>query len=280
MLYLVATPIGNLGDITSRAVNVLRSVDVIAAEDTRVTRKLLSHLGIRTPLVSYHEHSGPAATGALVRRMAAQGQSVALVTDAGTPGISDPGADLVAEAISSGVTVTPIPGPTACIAALTASGLPTARFVFEGFLPRTRSTRIKKLNQLKHEERTVIFYESPQRIGATIGEISAVFGCDRAACVGRELTKLFEEFRRGTLGGLAEHFESEKTRGECVLVVSGATPEETRRIQNAAIAAINTECDAAEPLPRGRDLIRLLAEEIGVPRRDLYQMVLDLKKAR
>ena len=279
MLYLVATPIGNLGDISARAIEILRTADVIAAEDTRVTRKLLSHFGIKTPLISYHEHSGPAATEALVRRLAEHGHSVALVTDAGTPAISDPGAHLVAGAINAGVHVTPVPGPAALIAGLVGSGLPSSRFVFEGFLPRTKSSRLKRLDSMKSEERTVIFYESPQRIGATLGEIAVKFGADRRACVCRELTKLFEEFRRGTLGELALFYSAEKTRGECVIVVEGAA-------QNSNPATVSLQSNAALLWSEGgadirtTDLIRMLAESIGVPRREVYQMVLDLKKSR
>ena len=271
MLYLVATPIGNLADISARALDTLRSVDVIAAEDTRVTRKLLSRYDIKTQLISYHEHSGPAATDAIVRRMTESGQRVALVTDAGTPGISDPGRDLVAAAIEANVPIVPIPGPTAFTPALTASGLPTARFLFEGFLPRTKSTRMKKLAALAFEERTLIFYESPQRMGDTIAEVAKAMGGERRACVARELTKVFEEFRRGTLAELAAFYAQEKTRGECVLVVGGRDPSE-------AAAPAMDEPDS-EPA-RGKKLIRRLAAELGIPRRDVYDMVLELKKRR
>ena len=273
MLYLVATPIGNLGDITARALDVLRTVDVIAAEDTRVTRKLLSHYAIKTHLISYHEHSGAAAIDAIVRRMTESGQSVALVTDAGTPAISDPGYDLVSAALDAGAAVTPIPGPAAFVAALVGSGLPTARFLFEGFLPRTKSTRLQKLSSLKSEVRTLIFYESPHRIGATLREIADVLGGDRRACVARELTKMFEEFRRATLAELAAHYSGEKTRGECVLVVAGLEPGKVQ----AGLPAVDSG-DGLESEPaRGKDLIKQLADDLGVPKRDVYQMVLELK---
>lgn len=221
MLYLVATPIGNLEDITLRALRVLREARVIAAEDTRQTRKLLSHYEIKTPLIAYHEHSGPAATAALVRRMTEDDQQVALVTDAGTPGISDPGHDLVVACIEAGVPVVPIPGASAVLCAVVASGLPSARFVFEGFLPRTKSSRTVKLKALASEPRTLIFYESPQRVAETLGEMAAVLGGAREACVARELTKLYEEFRRGTLENLAAHYAAAAPRGECVLVAAG-----------------------------------------------------------
>ncbi len=268
-LYLVATPVGNLGDISVRALEILKSVDVIAAEDTRHTRKLSSHFGIKTQLISYHEHSGPAATDAIVRRMVERGESVALVTDAGTPGISDPGVDLVRAAIDANVTVVPIPGPVAAILALIGSGLPSARFLFEGFLPRTRSTRLQRLNALKAQERTLIFYESPQRVGATLAEMANVFGETRAACVARELTKLHEEFRRGTLSELADFYAADETRGECVIVVGGFDADD-------APAVVVVDDGEAEPA-HGKDLIRQLAEELGVGRRDLYQLVLGLK---
>ncbi len=279
MLYLVATPIGNLGDISARALETLRSASVIAAEDTRVTRKLLSHYDIKVQLISYHEHSGQAATEALVRCMTELGQSVALVTDAGTPGISDPGVDLVAAAIAAGVFVVPIPGPAAFVAALVASGLPPARFVFEGFLPRTRSTRLQRLEALKSEQRTLIFYEAPQRVGATLAEMAQVFSSERQACLAREITKKFEEFQRGTLNDLAALYASDAPRGECVIVIGGAgeaTPEhmppdmEDEDDRGGVLASDTPEL-------RGKALIRQLAAEIGIPRRDLYQLVAKLK---
>jgi 16S rRNA (cytidine1402-2'-O)-methyltransferase len=279
MLYLVATPIGNLGDITARALDTLRAANVIAAEDTRVTRKLLSHFQIKTPLISYHEHSGPAATYALVRRMVENGDAVALVTDAGTPGISDPGAELVAASIAAGVNVVPIPGPAAFVSALVASGLPSARFLFEGFLPRTRSTRLQRLSALKLEPRTVIFYESPHRVGATVKEIAQVFGAERRGCVAREITKLFEEFRRGRLGELADYYSGQTVRGECVVIVEGATEQDISDHAAASFDLSHGECASeSETSPaHGKDLIRLLAVEIGIPRRELYQLVLQLK---
>lgn len=277
MLYVVSTPIGNLGDISSRALETLRAVDIIAAEDTRVTRKLLSHFAVRTPQVSYHGHSGPEVAPGLIRRMQA-GQSVALVTDAGTPAISDPGTELVAAAIAADIRVVPIPGASAAITALVGSGLPTSRFVFEGFLPRTKGSRLSKLAALAAETRTVVLYESAQRIAGTLAEASAAFGADRAACLAREITKKFEEFRRGTLGDLAAHYASQKTRGECALVVSGAPAGSHRGDISRAASSLASDGDEASDVPRGRDLVRLLAQEIGVSRRDLYQLVLQLKR--
>jgi 16S rRNA (cytidine1402-2'-O)-methyltransferase len=269
VLYLVATPIGNLGDISPRALETLRSVNLIAAEDTRVTRKLTSHFEIKTRMIPYHEHSGPAAVDALVRRMTENAESIALVTDAGTPGISDPGVDLVQASIAAGVTVVPIPGPAALIAALTASGLPCARFVFEGFLPRTKSSRLAKLNALVYEERTVILYESPPRLAATLGEIKAIFGADRKACVARELTKKFEEFRRGALSELVAHYESNQVRGECVIVIEGAGKN------SQAPKASMPDVDTASLW--GTELMKRLAGEIDIPYKDLYKLVAEVK---
>ncbi|HEX5324501.1 MAG TPA: 16S rRNA (cytidine(1402)-2'-O)-methyltransferase [Capsulimonadaceae bacterium] len=270
MLYLVATPIGNLEDITLRALRILREADLVAAEDTRQTRKLFSHFEVKTPLVSYHEHSGPEAARALIRRMEG-GDRVALVTDADTPGISDPGHDLVALAAEAGIGVVPIPGPSAAVAAITASGLPSARFVFEGFLPRTRSTRLAKLGRMAAEPRTLIFYESPQRLAATLGEIASAFGHERPACVAREITKLYEEFQRGTLAEIIAHYQAHPPRGECVIVVAGA-PEEGKP---TLLAAAKDEESAGR-----NDLIKRLASELGVPRRELYQAVQVLKAKR
>jgi 16S rRNA (cytidine1402-2'-O)-methyltransferase len=265
MLYLVATPIGNLEDISARALRILAEADVIAAEDTRETRKLLSHYAIKTHLHSYHEHSGESATTALIERMVA-GATVALVTDAGTPGISDPGVDLVQAAIRANIVVVPIPGPSAVITAIVASGLPCARFVFEGFLPRTRSSRVAKLKLLAVEERTVVLYEAPQRTGETLSEISTIFGGIRQACVARELTKKFEEFRRGTVDELATLYSETAPRGECTIVIEGA-PD--------GFELAGEEAKVSE----GRnDLIKQLAAEMGVNRRDLYQAIQKLKE--
>jgi 16S rRNA (cytidine1402-2'-O)-methyltransferase len=265
-LYLVATPIGNLEDITLRALRVLKEADVIAAEDTRVTRKLLSHYSIGAPLISYHEHSGPEATAALVHRMTEGGQSVALVTDAGTPAISDPGAELVRAAIDAGILVSPIPGPAAPVCALIASGLPPARFLFEGFPPRTRSTRIARLAALARESRTLIFFESPRRLGATLDEMAHAFGAGRPACVAREISKIFEEFRRGGLAELASEYSANTPRGECCIVVGGWTGGEP-------------EAPTAEPedAPGWKDQIKRLAKEAGIDRKDLYQAIVKHK---
>lgn len=269
-LYLVATPIGNLEDITLRALRMLKEVDLIAAEDTRQTRKLLAHFGIATRLTAYHEHSGEAATSALVYKIAEEGLNVALVTDAGTPGISDPGVDLVRAAIAAGVVVSPLPGPSTPIAALIASGLPTARFLFEGFLPRTRSSRYERIQALAAEPRTLIFFESPQRLVETLDEIARFLDGSRHACVARELTKIYEEYRRDTLAALIPHYRENPPRGECCIVVQGRDA-----IGDAAAltCAITSEEDG-----NWKDLIKRLAKETGIDRKRLYQAIVELKR--
>ncbi|MDX1418488.1 MAG: 16S rRNA (cytidine(1402)-2'-O)-methyltransferase [Rubricoccaceae bacterium] len=221
MLYLVPTPIGNLEDLTFRALRVLQEADLIACEDTRTTGVLCQRYGIETPRTSFHAHNEHGKAAGLVARMAA-GETVALVSDAGTPGISDPGFLLVREALAAGVPVVPLPGPTAFVPALVASGLPTDRFVFEGFLPQKKG-RKTRLDALVDEPRTVVLYESPHRLVRLLGELAERLGEDRPAAVGRELTKAFEEMRRGTLAELRAHYDAQpKVRGEIVVVVGGA----------------------------------------------------------
>ena len=221
MLYLVPTPIGNLEDITLRALRILKEVDLIACEDTRTSGVLLAHFGIETPKTSYHDHNETRKAPQLVERMQA-GARVALITDAGSPGISDPGFYLVRECARHEIPVEALPGPTAFVPALAASALPSERFVFEGFLPtkKGRQTRIKTLTE---ETRTMVFYESPHRLVKTLGQFGEAFGDDRPAAVARELTKKFEEVQRGTLAELHSYFAAQpKVRGEIVLVVGGA----------------------------------------------------------
>ena len=221
MLYLVPTPIGNLEDITLRALRILREVDLIACEDTRTSGVLLSHYDINTRRTSYHEHNESRKAPQLIEQMQS-GRSIALISDAGSPGISDPGFYLVRECMRAGVPVVPLPGPTAFVPALVASALPVDRFVFEGFLPPKKGRRTR-LEELKTEGRTMIFYESPHRFVKTIRELAAAFGEERPAAAARELTKKFEEIRRGTLAELERYFlEQPKVRGELVLVVAGA----------------------------------------------------------
>jgi len=218
VLYLVATPIGNLDDITYRAVKVLSSVDLIAAEDTRKTKVLLDHYGIHKPMISYYSYNERTRTPQIISQIL-EGKSVALVSDAGTPGISDPAYRIVQEALEKGITVVPIPGPTAFVSALVVSGLPTDRFVFEGFLP-VKKGRKKKLESLKHESRTIILYESPHRILKTLSELYESLG-NRRVVVARELTKKFEEFLRGPLESVISEIKKKEPRGEYVVIVEG-----------------------------------------------------------
>ncbi|HLP16279.1 MAG TPA: 16S rRNA (cytidine(1402)-2'-O)-methyltransferase [Bacteroidota bacterium] len=218
-LYIVPTPIGNLEDITLRALKVLGGVDLIAAEDTRTTKNLLDHYNIQKPMISYFSHNETVRTPQIIDRLLQQ-SSVAVVTDAGTPGISDPAHAIITAAIEAGIRIVPLPGPTAFIPALIASGLPTHAFVFEGFLPHKKG-RHTRLEQLKEEHRTIIFYESPHRIVRTLSELEEALG-DRKAVIGRELTKKFEEFLRGTLSSIRIELESRSIKGEFVLVVDGA----------------------------------------------------------
>ncbi len=220
MLYLVPTPIGNLEDVTLRALRVLKEVDLIACEDTRTSGIFLTHYGITTPKTSYHEHNEARKTPHLVARMQA-GEDVALISDAGSPGISDPGFYLVRACVQAGIRVEPLPGATAFVPALTAAGLPTERFVFEGFLP-VKKGRQTRLLGLAEEPRTMVFYESPHRLVKTLGQFVETFGPERPAAVARELTKKFEEIRRGPLAELHAHYSEQlRVRGEIVLVVGG-----------------------------------------------------------
>ncbi len=221
-LYIVSTPIGNLEDITFRAVRILKEVATIAAEDTRHTRKLLSHYQIDTPLTSYHDFNKEEKTDLLIARLK-EGESFALVSDAGTPTVSDPGYYLITKAIDADITISPIPGPSAFVAALSVSGLPTDRFTFEGFPARKKGKRGNQLEALKEESRTLLFYESPHRIVALLKAIQQTFG-ERRVVVGREMTKVFEEMIRGPVSEVTTHLEKKTVKGEIVLVVEGFHP--------------------------------------------------------
>jgi 16S rRNA (cytidine1402-2'-O)-methyltransferase len=271
-LYIVATPIGNLGDLTPRAREVLASVDLIAAEDTRHTRQLLQTCGIGTALTSFHEHNEGQKSEELVARLA-QGQSLALVSDAGTPLISDPGFELVAAARKQGIPVIAVPGACAAIAALSIAGLPTNRFVFEGFLPAKAAARIGRLEQLASEERTLIFYEAPHRLAEALRDMSQVLGAARLATVSRELTKRFETTYAGTLAELSEAAarDSDMARGEIVVVVSGNT---------AACESAHMNADAVlrallEDLPPSQ-AAKIAARLTGGKRSELYEAALRL----
>ncbi|MGQ4810301.1 Ribosomal RNA small subunit methyltransferase I [Candidatus Entotheonellaceae bacterium PAL068K] len=219
-LYVVATPIGNLEDITLRALRILREVDLIAAEDTRHTRKLLTHHGIAQPLVSYREHNKQRQAPRLLAWLQS-GQNIALVTDAGTPGVSDPGYHLLQALLSAVVPIVPIPGPTAAIAALSVAGLPTDRFIFEGFLPLKGGRRRRRLEALRDEPRTMVIYESPHRLLRLLQDIVTHLGAERRVVIGRELTKRFEEITRGTASTLLDTLQGRTMRGECTVVVAG-----------------------------------------------------------
>ena len=231
-LYIVPTPIGNLDDITLRAVRVLQEVDLILAEDTRTSSVLLKHLGIEKPMRPHHKFNEHATVGALAQTIAA-GRDVALVSDAGTPGISDPGFLLVRTCIEHGIEVETLPGATAFVPALVQSGFPCDRFCFEGFLPQKKG-RMKRLDELREEERTIIFYESPFRVVKCLEQLGEVFGCDREVSVSRELTKKFEQTVRGTLAEVADHFREHEPKGEFVIVLAGRG-RKTRRTEDEAV---------------------------------------------
>ena len=269
-LYLVATPIGNLGDLSPRAVTTLSEADFIAAEDTRVTMKLLNHFDIRRPLVSYHEHNKAAAGQAVLARLLA-GESCALVTDAGTPAVSDPGEDLVRLCAENGVPVVSIPGCCALVSALAVSGLPTGRFTFEGFLPVNKKERRERLQALLTEERTMIFYEAPHRLRTTLADLLEAFG-DRPISLCRELTKLHEETVRTTLAGAVALYGEREPKGEYVLVLAGAAPAAEAAVTlDAAVAMVLERRAAGE---RMKDAVRQVAADTNIPKNELYDAAL------
>ena len=271
-LYLVATPIGNLGDLSQRIVDTLAEVDFIAAEDTRVSIKLLNHFNIKKPLVSYHEHNHVSAGQAILARLLA-GESCALVTDAGTPAVSDPGEDLVRLCAENGVTVLSIPGCCAAVNALAVSGLPTGRFTFEGFLTVNKKSRREHLDSLRGERRTMIFHEAPHKLAATLADLRDTFGPDRQIALCRELTKLHEETRRTTLGEAADYYAANPPKGEFVLVVAGA--------QQETGAAVTLEEGVEQVLAlreqgmRLKDAAREVAEHTGLSKNELYTAALN-----
>ena len=273
-LYLVGTPIGNLGDLSPRAAAVLESADFVAAEDTRVTMKLLSHLGLKKTMVSYHEHNKASAGPAILARLLA-GESCALATDAGTPAISDPGEDLVRLCAESGVAVQAVPGCCALISALAVSGLPTGRFAFEGFLPANKAQRRERLQGLLGEERTLIFYEAPHRLRVTLDDLLAAFG-DRRVALCRELTKLHEETMRTTLAQAVEWYREREPKGEYVLVLDGAE----RREESAVTLERGVEL-VLERRARGermKDAVRQVASDTGLARNELYDAALEASR--
>ena len=266
-LCLVPTPIGNLSDISPRARQALADADFIAAEDTRVALRLLNHLELKKPLVSYYEHNKEGSGPKIVARILT-GQRCALVSDAGSPAISDPGEDLVRLCAEAGIPVTAIPGPCAAITALSISGLPTGRFCFEGFLSTNKKSRQAHLDGLRSETRTMIFYEAPHKLTTTLADLSAVFGAERRISLCRELTKLHEEVLRTTLGEAAAYYAEHAPRGEFVLIVEGAAPLAPEAVSEAdALEAVRALI--GQGLSR-KDAVRRVSEQTGIPKNELY----------
>ena len=275
-LYLCATPIGNLEDITLRVLNTLKEVDLIAAEDTRHSIKLLNHFGIKTPMTSYHEYNKVEKARYLVEQME-KGLTVALITDAGTPGISDPGEELVRQCHQAGIPLTSLPGPSACVTALTVSGLPTRRFCFEAFLPYDKKERAAVLEELAGESRTIILYEAPHRLRKTLRELETVLGSGRRLTLCRELTKQYEEQRLTTLGEAVSYYEETEPRGEFVLVIQGKSREEIQKEQLQSWESVSMEAHLEQYLSQGlekKEAIRQVARDRGLSRRDVYQYFL------
>jgi 16S rRNA (cytidine1402-2'-O)-methyltransferase len=268
ILYIVATPIGNLGDMVPRAVEVLQSVDLVAAEDTRHSGRLLQHFCIDTPLLAYHDHSDERRVEQIVNKLQ-EGKSIALISDAGTPLISDPGYRLVKCARDAGITVVPIPGACAMVAALSVAGLPSDRFVFEGFLPAREGARERQLESLKSESRTLVFYESPHRIVDSLASMQKIFGAERQALVARELTKTFETIKGGTLSELCEWVlaDSNQQRGEFVVIVAGSDIKSPVDISPESLRVVQILSQELPP----KQAAALAAKITGVKKRALYQ---------
>ena len=271
-LYIVATPIGNLEDITLRALRILKTVDLIAAEDTRHTRKLLTHYDIATPLTSYHDHSESTKAPALVETLLA-GKNMALVSDAGTPCISDPGYRLVKSAAEVDIPIVPIPGPSMLTALMSVGGLPTDRFAFEGFLPAKQAQRQRALRELCHEERPLIFYESPHRLLRTLADLEQIFG-DRRVVVGRELTKQFEEILRGPVSVVLSAFHNRPVKGEVALVVEGWDGKEEGAPQQSAAELMQQLLADGVSL---KEAARAVSEACQLPKRDVYALGVKIK---
>jgi 16S rRNA (cytidine1402-2'-O)-methyltransferase len=267
-LYIVATPIGNLDDITLRALRVLKEVDVVAAEDTRHTQVLLDHYGIQRPLTSYHEHNERTKAEDLVKRLL-EGQDIALVSDAGTPAISDPGFRLVAQAVDAGIRIIPLPGASALTAVLSAAGLPTDRVAFEGFLPAKKKQRREKLQALRDEARTLVFYEAPHRLAEALDDTYQLLG-DRKAVLAREVSKAHEEFLRGRISELIHALQRRETRGEFTLIVSGSTGE-------TPVNEDRLKAEIHELHLRGmrvKDIAEVLGEKFGYPKKEIYRLAM------
>ena len=275
-LYLCATPIGNLEDITLRVLRTLKEVDLIAAEDTRNSIKLLNHFDIKTPMTSYHEYNKIDKAYVLINKMQ-EGQNVALITDAGTPGISDPGEELAAMCYEAGIEVTSLPGPAACITALTLSGLPTRRFAFEAFLPADKKERKQILEELKNETRTIILYEAPHRLVRTLEELKETLG-NRRMTLFRELTKKHETAFHSTIDDLILYYQTEKPLGECVLVIEGRSRKEMEEEQKASWEKITIEEHMELYENKGhsrKEAMKLVANDRGMTKRDVYQYLIN-----
>jgi 16S rRNA (cytidine1402-2'-O)-methyltransferase len=276
MLYLCATPIGNLEDITFRVLRILKEADVIAAEDTRNSIKLLNHFDIKTPMTSYHEYNKVDKARVLVDKMR-EGAIVALITDAGTPGISDPGEELVRQCHEAGIRVTSVPGAVACVTALTMSGLPTRRFCFEAFLPYDKKERKEVLSELVDETRTIVVYEAPHRLKSTLKELAELLGSERRLSVCKELTKRYENVFLTTFGEAVEFYENNEPRGEYVLVIEGKSRQELREEAAAAWESMSVEEHVQMYVEQGMDkkeAMKAAAKDRGVSKREIYNQLL------
>ena len=272
-LYIVATPIGNLEDMTFRAVRILQAVDMIAAEDTRHTGRLLQHFQVRTPQISYHEHNSHSRIPEILEHLQ-YGKAIALVSDAGMPGISDPGYELIKACIDDGITVVPIPGASAVITALSAAGLATDRFIFDGFLPAKSQQRRQYLESLQGESRTLVFYESPHRLRDTLASLGEVLGSDRQLVIARELTKLYEEFWRGTVGDAIADYTQREPQGEYTLLVAGNPPSQIQ------LTETQLKTELLQMMHQGisrSQASRQLAKDTSLSRRYLYQLALAIE---
>ena len=277
ILYLVATPIGNLEDMTFRAVRILKEVDLIAAEDTRNSIKLLNHFEIDTPMTSYHEFNKVDKAITLIEKLK-EGQNIAVITDAGTPGISDPGEELVKMCYEEGIEVTSVPGPAACITAVTMSGQACRRFAFEAFLPKDKKERRRVLEETKNETRTIIIYEAPHHLIGTLKELRDVLGEDRGITLCRELTKKHEEKEKTTIGGALKSYETKEPRGEYVLVIAGKSKAEVIEEARAAFDEMSIEEHMQMYLDQGidkKEAMKAVAKDRGVSKRDIYNALLD-----
>jgi len=275
-LFIVSTPIGNLGDITLRAISTLRDVDFIAAEDTRITAKLLNHLEIKKEQISYYRHNMDRQGRNILDRIQA-GENCALCCDAGTPAVSDPGELLVALAIERGITVVPIPGPCAAITALSVSGLSSGRFCFEGFLPMSRKNRLSRISALQKESRTMVFYEAPHKLRNTLSDLCESFGAQRPVTLAREMTKIYEEILRTTLGEACELYSQRAPKGEYVLIVAGAQPSE--KISYDEQLVIQSILDSTAEGMSLSDACRQASLEYGMSRNELYRLVTQQKNS-